>query len=143
MVLTGFVSAALLSSCATYKELGSDKKIAIETIGSLMARITRAGLYTDEENKIMLRGELKRRAFLRAPIPGHLDIELVNLKGKVVKSTQLEHRSRGGKSRISYFSIHLPVKPSLLSLVRIKHHNAELHRTKLKLSPWQAVNPIK
>ena len=142
-ILSVIVSMTLLTGCATYKEYENDKEITIEKTDSIMAHITRVGLYKTEGNEIKLRGELKRKPYLLAPIPGHLDIELVGLKGKVIKQTQLNYRRKSTKSLISYFSISLPVEPALLSAVRIKHHNAGSHSSDLKLSPWQDVNPSK
>lgn len=137
------VSMILLSGCTTYKELDKDKKITIKRTDSIMAYITRAKLYTTEDKKIVLRGELKRKPYLLAPIPGHLDIDLIDLNGKVIKQTQLNYRRRSTKSRISYFSIPLPVDPVTLGAIEIKHHNAGSHKSGIISSPWQDVNSSK
>ena len=142
-LLLSIVSMTLLTSCATYKKIDSDKKVTIEQTGSIMARITSADLYKSENNEVKLRGELKRTTFLKAPIPGHLDIELVDLNGKIIKETQLNYIRKHSKSRFSRFSITLPVEPDLLSIIRIKHHNASSHRSNSKSSPWQDVEANK
>ena len=135
------ISIALLAGCATDKEIYRDKNISIERIDSIMASITHADLYKTKESKIVLHGELKKKGYHRGQIPGHLDIELINLEGKIFNKAQINYNLRGSKFGVSLFSIVIPVDPASLSSVRVIHHNAGSHKLNVKISPWQDVNP--
>lgn len=139
-ILTSTISIAILAGCSTYKPLDSGTSVNIEKVETIQARITRAELYKNDQGEIILLGELQHPAYLRAPIPGHLDIELAGLNGKVMKETQWTYRQRYARSRTSHFSITIPVKINILSAIRVKHHYIGPHETDLKsASPWRNV----
>ncbi len=119
IITTGII---LLSGCSTYTEFVGDKKLVVEKVGSTYARITHASLYTVESNQILLRGKLKRRSFQRGAIPGHLDVQLMNLDGKIFKEGEFRYSQKGSISRVSLFSIPIQIDPALISTVRIAHH---------------------
>lgn len=141
VVLAGIAIMISLAGCSTYKELVNDKNIAIERVDSPAARILHAGLYSTKSKSIILHGELKRKVYLRRRTPGHLDVELVNLSGKVFKEAEFNYyRRMSKKSRISMFSIPIPTELSLISAVRIVHHNARSHKSDSNKSAWRNVN---
>lgn len=132
-------SIALLGSCASYKDIYYDKQINIEKIDSIKARITHANLYKTAENKTVLHGQLKKRGYRLGQIPGHLDIELINLEGRIFKKAQINYSLRDGKLGVSLFSILIPADATSLSSIRVIHHNAGLHKLNSKVSPWQDI----
>jgi len=143
IILSSIVVLISLVSCSTYKNLESKNNIVINSIGSNVAKITSAGLYTTEANVILLRGKLKRTIFQSGAIPGHLDIELLNLDGIVFKKAEVRYWQQGGKYSDSTFSIPIPIEPTLVSSIRISHHTFGSHTTIKKSSPWQDVTKVK
>lgn len=143
VIFLSIVAIISLAGCSTYKKFESENKIVIKSIDSIIARITRASLYTTEPNVILLRGKLKRTNFQSGSIPGHLDIELFNLDGVVFKKAEVKYWQQGGKYSDSTFSIPIPVDSTSLSMVRITHHSIGSHTTILKPSPWQDITPTK
>ena len=119
VIFFSIVVTISFSGCSTYKKFESDNKIVIKSVGSNFATITRAGLYTTEPNVILLRGKLKRKSFQSGSIPGHLDIELLNLDGVVFKKAEVKYWKQGGKYSDSTFSVPIPIDYALISAVRI------------------------
>ena len=140
-ILVGMAVIITMAGCSATQEIISNSNIIIEKVSSMDAKITQAGLYKTESNNILLRGKLKRQFFVRnAQIPGHLRVELLNLKGKVFKDIEFNYGRKSIHLDKLSFSIPIPVDPKLISKARVIHHQDRSHNITSNETAWRDVN---
>ena len=139
-ILVGMAVIITMAGCSTSQEIISNNNILIDKVSSMEGKITQAGLYKTESNNISLRGKLKRQFFVRnAQIPGHLRVELLNLKGKVFKEIEFNYGRKSNQLDRLSFSIPILVSPKLISKVRVIHHQASSHNITSNEAVWRDV----
>jgi hypothetical protein len=140
-ILVSVISMITLVGCSNTQKYTGIDNIAIEQVSSMDAKITHTGLYRTETKNVLIRGELKRQFFVRnAQIPGHLRVELLNLKGKVFKEVEFNYGRKSNNLKKLSFSIPVPVEPALISKVRVIHHQTRSHVLDANNSIWRDVD---
>ena len=125
------------TACSTTSLVkGKEDGIKIERIDSKSATIGHAYL-TRTDDKLLLRGEIKRRFTHRGSIPGHLHITLIDPQGKTIKEADIDYKRRNAKSSAATFNTELPVKLTTNSIVRITHFGAGTHQTIPEKNVWR------
>ena len=119
------VLAMGVSGCALLSIYIQDTGVDIETISTRSARIVSARFYREGE-KISLRGEVSSIPISKAPILGHLDIELVSADRTVARCLTVRPRLDHKATRKRY-SLKLEAIPEPGSIVRVWHDPARIH----------------
>ncbi|MBZ0070138.1 MAG: hypothetical protein K8I04_00185 [Gammaproteobacteria bacterium] len=121
------IAAVLVNGCATQgRDLVHDRTVTVESGPSPLATVRRV---TVEQRgpDMEIRGEFSRRWPGRGPIPGHIDVSLIDRDGTALWEASLDYRRRSIKSRITVFHVKLEVEPPPGSTLRVLHHNAPIH----------------
>lgn len=132
------ISLAALSACSAYSPLGQADGIPVDKVDSASVTIQRAALQNSETG-LLLRGELKRKAIQRGPMPGHLHVELLDIEGKVFRQTSLGYRRLGVKSRLAGFALSIPQSNDTIGRVRVIHHDLKSHSAEQASGTWSDV----
>lgn len=141
MILVSIITLITVVGCSATPKYTAIDNVAIEQVSSMDAKITQAGLHTTDSKNILLRGKLKRQFFVRnAQVPGHLRVELLNLKGKVFKEIEFNYGRKNNHLSTLSFSIPIPVGPELIRKVRVIHHQARSHNITSNETVWRDVN---
>lgn len=121
--LITLLSLSILSGCAMLdygKPLDSDY-ITVEIQGSQVADVGRVNVYA-QDNGSLIRGEVRSKRYDRLPIPGHVDIEIIDAKGEIVFKDVLHYKRRSIRSFTADFSIELSPNIPKGSHLLITHH---------------------
>ena len=115
-----------VTSCSTSSNHIAIKSFPVEQVSSMGGKILQADLYDTQTNGLVIRGKVKRQFYVRnAQIPGYLQVELFDLKGKVSKKINYKYGKKNGKlSKLSFNSPLPEVDITSISKARIIHHNA-------------------
>lgn len=126
----------LLAGCGTHARAAQETTVPIERVNSRSVTITRAQLQHKNE-KLILLGEIRNRFPTRAPIPGHLQIELIAHNGDIFKQAVIGYRRTNIKANTARFQLDIPFTLSQFERIRITHHDPDEQSNKALSSPWQ------
>jgi hypothetical protein len=109
-----------------------EEYIKLESVDSGNVNITQVYLQHSEKT-FVLRGELKSHFIKPFPkrffIPGHLDVELVDVDGDVLKRLSLGYKRK--PTRTGFAKFYLPITDDIeqISTIRVIHHETSSHIT--------------
>ena len=113
----------LFASGNVFSQEAADFKI--DTVNSKKANVSNIKLVKTKEGYVV-KGQVRGTVKSRTPIPGHVDISVVDANGKTVNTTPASFYRTSKKSRFAKFQQVLNVSPAAGSSVRIAHHNAPM-----------------
>lgn len=113
-----------LHGCATNAEnLVQEKKVNVETVQSEYGHISRISVWASEAGT-EIAGEVHGSTHRRGYILGHIDVEVIKPDGTILITDKYEYHNRGGKSRVTPFSVMIPMVVPYGSTIRLTHHAA-------------------
>jgi len=117
-----------LSGCAStdYGTVIDSSEITIERQRSRIANIGQVTIYKQKEG-YLIRGKVTRNAYVRGHISGHLDIELLNAKNKVIFKTSTIYQHVGIRFNHGTFSLKLDKAIEKGSRLLITHVESTRH----------------
>ncbi|MEW5756460.1 MAG: hypothetical protein AB1810_09150 [Pseudomonadota bacterium] len=119
--LLSILTIALLAGCASAgKDLVRDGTIEVEKVSSRQATITLVQVIQEGE-EVLIRGQVQRRPIGRGPIPGHIDVELIEPGGGVLEKIHVGYHRRSAKSRYAEFHGTLKTTPPAGSTLKVIH----------------------
>ncbi|MCP4409828.1 MAG: hypothetical protein GY807_19200 [Gammaproteobacteria bacterium] len=123
------LSLLMITGCAsTGVDLVAKGEVKVEHVPSHYAHIHRISVRQEQEMLIIL-GELHERSHHAGFVPGHVDIEVISLDGDVLQTGYTRYhrfgRSKSGKFK---FSIQFPGTISQGSRIRVVHHPVSLQQ---------------
>ena len=120
-----FLSALVVTGCATnqQKEFLDEKNITIERVDSSASHIEKVNV-TKSEKGILIRGEIRKHSHNRGPIPGHLDLEIIDEEGESKLISTVKYHRRGHKAKVAKFKVELDIVLEKGDVIRIMHHRA-------------------
>jgi hypothetical protein len=111
-----------LHGCATTAEnLTDEDRVKIETVPSEYGHLSRISVWAGEAGTEIV-GEVHGRSHGRGYIRGHIDVEVFKPDGTILLTEQYTYHDHGGKSRVTRFSVMLPIVIPEGSTVRLTHH---------------------
>jgi hypothetical protein len=132
----GLAGILLLAGCSIQTNSVQNSAVPIERINSRSVTITHAQLQV-EDNKLILRGEISNRFPTHAPMPGHLQIELISRNGNIFKQATIAYRRPNIKANTARFQLDIPFALSNFERIRVIHHDPGAHLTAATSSPWR------
>lgn len=134
-----FIATLMLfgtTACSMTGLVKEESNVTIERVDSQKANISHAYL-TRSGDKLILRGNIKRRFTGRGPIPGHLHITLINSQDEVIKEADIGYMRRSTKSSIADFNTILPEDLAPGSKIKITHFATDTHQNHSKNTVWR------
>ena len=98
--------------------------IPIEMVDSRLAKPTEIHVQVTDQG-VEVKGKLKRKGHKNLSLRGHVDVELLDTVGRVLKSEKLSILHRSGQAKRDYgrdFSIVLPLPEEEEYSVRVRHN---------------------
>ena len=126
------IAMTLLSSCAT-TNLGTlldNDAVKIEKHSSRIASIGQVNVYKQKDGTL-IRGKIRRNSYSRGHISGHVDIQLIDEKGKILHSDSTGYAHSGIRFSSERFSLKLKQVMVEGNLLRITHRES-IHRKEEK-----------
>jgi len=109
-----------IAGCATTgRDLVRDNTVQIEKVSSRWATVRFVNVI-QEDGEVRLRGELVRRPVGRGPIPGHIDLKVIDPDGATLEESIINYHRRSVKSRYAKFYTVLKAAPPG-STIRVMH----------------------
>ena len=115
------ITLEILAGCATTgKDLVSSNTVKIEKVSSAWGTI---GFVTvrQKEEEVTIRGKVNRRPSGRGPIPGHIDLEIIDPEGVILEESVIDYDRPSPKSRHADFNAVLNAAPPQGSTIRLIH----------------------
>lgn len=114
------VAFGVIVGCATKgKDLVRTDIVKIEKVHSSQGMFGPVSVIQDGK-EVTLRGELRRRPFGPGPIPGHVDLELINSEGDVLQKCAIDYYRPSPESIYANFRATLKAMPPG-STIRLIH----------------------
>ena len=124
-ILSGIIVLITLTvtGCATVTEKSFLEKnnIAIKIVNTGIYHIENINV-TKTNNRLSIHGKVKRHGNTRAPIVGHVDVEVINSSGKVLSKSKSQNRTVRTKVLKSMFVAVLDIVPEKGSIIKISYH---------------------
>lgn len=124
-VTTSLIAILTLSGCALFNkgEYLDSKNVNIVRVDSNHATIGVVNI-TRGDQKTWIRGDIRRRLSTRAPILGHLHINVKMPDGRSVFNDTVDYKRKSVKARTAqyYVTVNTPIEDG--STIFIKHHTA-------------------
>jgi len=79
-------------------------------------------MVTSNKSSLLISGEIHKKNDARGDIRGHIDIELISNNGTVLAIERTRSFRASPKSRVSQFSVEVPVIVSKVRKVLVTHH---------------------
>jgi hypothetical protein len=98
-----------------------ENKVKVETIASKYGHVSRVSVWCNETETEVI-GEIHGSTHGRGHIRGHIDVEIIYPDGTMQVKETFKYHNRGGKSRVTPFSIKVPIVVPEGSTIRIIHH---------------------
>ena len=109
------------AGCATMgNDLVANDAVKIEKVGSARGTIGPVRAIQEGE-EVALSGEVRRRPFGRGPIPGFIDLEVLNPQGDVLEQCVIDYDRPSPNARYANFHAVLEVAPPTGSTIRVRH----------------------
>ena len=121
---SGTAIALVLSvaGCASMRtDLVRTGEVSLEQIPSSQAHFSRVAISRSDET-VVVSGELHRQYHRRGPVPGHVDVVVLDGTGTVVAKVPTDYRRGSLKSRRHLFTQALPVPVMQGYTIRVVHH---------------------
>ncbi len=102
------------------------KDFKINTVESKKATVSSVVLLKTNDGYVIkgkVRSKIKNRII---PIPGHVDISIIDSNGKTINTSPASIYRISRKSRVARFKQELKLAPSSGNTIRVAHHNAPL-----------------
>ncbi|MBZ0071908.1 MAG: hypothetical protein K8I04_09320 [Gammaproteobacteria bacterium] len=127
--IVALITFSILTGCATMgSDLIRDHTVKIEKVSSARGTIGFVSVI-QEGDEVTLRGEVRRRPVGRGPIPGHIDVEVLDPSGTTLEQMNTSYRRHSIKSRYAKFYTKLGKIPPSGSTIRVTHHYANSHES--------------
>jgi hypothetical protein len=111
-----------LHGCATNAEnLVHEDKVNVETVQSEYGHLSRISVWAGEAGTEII-GEVHGSSHGRGYIRGHVDVEVIKPDDTIFLTERFNYHNRGGKSRVTPFSIMIPTVVPDGSTIRLTHH---------------------
>ena len=97
--------------------------IPVETVDSHLVNPTGIHVQVTDQG-VEVKGTLKRKGHKNQSLRGHVDVELLDTNGRIMKSKKQAVRSRGGSAKHDHsqdFSVVLPLPRTKEFSVRVRH----------------------
>jgi hypothetical protein len=123
------LSLLMITGCAsTGVDLVAEGEVKVEYVPSHYAHIDWVSVH-QEEDMLIISGELHERSHTIGFVPGHVDIEIISSTGDVLQQGYTRyHRFGRGKSGKFKFSIQFPGTIAQGSRIRVVHHPVSLQQ---------------
>jgi hypothetical protein len=132
--MAGVIGILSLTAYSSHASSMKKEHIKLESVASDSANITQLYLRKDEA-MLELRGELKRHFIRPTPkrhpsrnlIVGHLDIELMDVNGEMIKESYIAYKQK--PTRFGFATFYLPISDDIerISVIRVIHHETRSH----------------
>lgn len=125
-----FVFAGVLTQqgCAAKSlDLADKGKVHIETAESMHGHVSRVSVLASDMGT-RVTGEVHGAFHQRGYIRGHLVVEVISPDGVMRWKEAFRYRNRGGKSRITPFSLEVPIVVHDGSTIRVTHNAGYLEK---------------
>ncbi|MBD3609721.1 MAG: hypothetical protein HUJ30_04160 [Gammaproteobacteria bacterium] len=125
-ILTGM--ALTLSACASFPNTQNldESQIKLQVIDSNFVKIHHVSV-SNSGTGMFLTGKVERRFKLRGLIPGHIDVELFDINGKVKYSGVINYMRKNRHSYYAKFSKELSFPIERGSSLKLKYHRGDHH----------------
>jgi hypothetical protein len=119
---------SMLSGCTTMgRDLVRDNTVKIEKISSSHGTVSLLRVMRKGE-EVTLCGEVRHRSNLgHGPIPGHIDIEVLDPSGEALERKSAASHMYSVRSRFAKCCVVLDNIPPSRSTVRVEHHYDNRH----------------
>jgi hypothetical protein len=108
-------------ACVTMdRDLVRNGTVKIEKVSSAWGTVGFVSV-TQEAEEVWLRGQVRRRPSGRGPIPGHIDLEVIDPEGNVLEKLGIDYDRPSPKSRYANFHAVLTATPPPGSTIRVTH----------------------
>lgn len=119
----------MTSGCATMgKNLVHEKMVRVEMVSSQEATVTYVNVIK-KGSAVEVSGKLSRRYIGRGPIPGHIDIEVIDQSGTTLEEISTHYHLHSIKSQHAVFQAKLKKIPPSGSVIRVTHNGESSHGT--------------
>jgi len=111
------------------RDLVKDNIVIIERVASKYARVAKVNV-RKIDSMLSISGTLRKRSsFGRGPVPGHIDVNIIEPGGLVFSKNNVSYTRRSTLSRVSRFKLKIKLNVVLASgsIVRVIHHVAFRH----------------
>jgi len=127
LALVVSTTLSLFVTSNTSAQMNNDFKI--DTVSSQKASVSQVSLIKTTEGYV-LKGKVYNKIKNRSvPIPGHVDISIIDAEGKTIATNTASIHRISKKSRFAKFTYTLTESPVEGSSIRVRHHNAPLNVT--------------
>jgi len=124
--ITFLCSIAVLLFNSGYVLSQANMDFKIDTVNSKKANVSEVALVKTSDG-YTIKGKVYNKVKNRStPIPGHVDISVIDASGKTVNTTPASIYRISKKSQFAKFTQALKVSPAEGSVIRVTHHNAPL-----------------
>jgi len=131
--IAAFSMLFYLQGCATQAWKVTNADIKTEFVYSDYLKISKVMIY-EKSDGFLIAAYMRKKNLPTLMVKGHIDIDIVDSKGRVLhKTTTRFHRvGKANRPRELYkFSIEVPIMPPEGGVVRVTHHKAALHQAVL------------
>jgi len=123
------ISLLILQGCASSGWKIEDAGIKTKTVSSEKL-ISFTSVVTEQPGGFSIFGEMKARRIPAYRIKGHIDVDILDSKGQILR-TDVTGFHRFGKWRHAYikykYNIDVPQVPPNDGVIRVTHHEAGIH----------------
>lgn len=116
-----FIFSTLHGCATTAENLVHENKVNIETVQSEYGHVSGISVWASDAGTEIV-GEVHGRSHQRGYIRGHVDIEVIKPDGTILLTEKYMYHNRGGKSRVTPFSVMIPIVVPDGSTIRLTHH---------------------
>jgi hypothetical protein len=130
--LIGIIVIPSLAGGSSHASSMKENHIKLEGIDSSSVHISKIDLQSSGTT-LELRGEVKQHFVRPHPrrfsIPGHLDIELVDINDTVLKTVYSDYKQKTTRSGFAKFYLLVSDDVEPISVIRVIHHETRSHTT--------------
>jgi hypothetical protein len=132
--MAAVIGGVCLTAYSSHASSMKEDQIKLERVASDSANITQLYLQKGEA-MLEVRGELKNRFIRPNPkshpsrnlIVGHLDIELIDDNGEMLKESYITYKQKPTRFGFARFYLPIPDDVKQISVIRVIHHETRTH----------------
>jgi hypothetical protein len=128
--LVGIIGISSLTGYSSHANSMKENHIKLESVDSSSVHINKVYL-KNSGTALELRGEVKKHFVRPHPrrfsIPGHLDIELMNIDGVVLKTVYIDYKQKPTKLGFAKFYLLISDDVEQIRAIRVIHHETRSH----------------
>ena len=118
------ILCAVVNGCAlVHLDPDITHSVVVERVDSAQAQIESVHV-RDHAGRLAISGRLHKRYQGRSPVPGRLNVEVMDKEGAVLGRATIPYRQLSAKTGTSEFSEILPVDTGQVAVVGVTHHPA-------------------